>query len=250
MVDQLCDIRKSGADICKLAVMPKGPRDVMRLMKAARTVRDQEAGRPLIAISMAGYGFASRITGEYFGSDVTFGAVGNTSAPGQLPVPELRELLAAMHQRKKIVLIGFMGCGKTTMGKTLAYGAGCPLCDTDRIIESEEGTAISKLFADKGETYFRERETAVLRELGKQDGMMIVSTGGGLPMTEANHKPLKELGLVVFLEVSKEMVLERLKGDRTRPLLAGEHPEKRVEELLKVRTPIYEKAADIKIVTG
>lgn len=221
----------------------------MRLMETARTMRE-EMNQPLIAISMGGYGFASRIAGECFGSDVTFGAVGNTSAPGQLPVSELRKLLMAVHLRKKIVLIGFMGCGKTTLGKTLAYGTGSPLCDTDQMIESAEGITISQIFAEKGEAYFRERERAVLRELGEQEGMMIVSTGGGLPMNEANHEPLKALGLVVFLEVSKEMVLERLKGDTTRPLLSGGHPEKRVEELLKVRTPVYEKAADIKIVTG
>jgi len=249
MVQRLCRMQELGVDICKLAVMPLHEQDVHRLMRATREMRDQYADRPLITMSMSGLGVASRIAGEYYGADVTFGTLGKASAPGQVPVTELRAILSALHEKKKLVLIGFMGSGKSTVGSTLATGLDCPIYDTDQMIEEQEGVTIKELFVTKGEPYFRQRETAVLQQLAEQEGLAAISTGGGLPMTEANHQPMKDLGVVIFLKVRKESVIERLKGDQTRPLLAGPEPEKKIEELLKVRTPVYEKAADLIILT-
>lgn len=249
MVQRLCRMQELGADICKLAVMPLNEQDVHRLMLATREMSEQYADRPLITMSMSGLGVASRIAGEYYGADVTFGTLGKASAPGQVPVTELRAILTALHEKKKLVLIGFMGSGKSTVGSTLATGLDCPIYDTDQMIEEQEGVTIKELFATKGEAYFRQRETAVLLELAERGGLAVISTGGGLPMTEANHQPMKDLGVVIFLKVRKESVIERLKGDQTRPLLAGPEPEKKIEELLKVRTPVYEKAADLIILT-
>lgn len=242
-------IQACGADILKIVVMPRTSEDVKCLMQATRQMRDSIADRPMIAVSMSGLGVASRIAGEYYGSDVTLGTVGKASAPGQLPVAELKPILEALHDRKKIVLTGFMGSGKTTVGTTLAFGLNCPIYDTDQMIEEEEGVTIKELFADKGEAYFRQRETAMLRRLNSREDMSVIATGGGLPMQEVNHALMKDLGVVIFLKVAKESVVKRLAGDETRPLLTGPDPEKTIEKLLISRTPIYEKAADLIILT-
>lgn len=148
-----------------------------------------------------------------------------------------------------IILIGFMGSGKTSVGIRLAKRLDFDFCDTDQIIEKEYGKSISSIFAEKGEEYFRRLETKTIEEMRGKLHRCVLSVGGGLPMREGNGEKLKQLGHVVFLRSGKETILERLKGDTTRPLLAGEDPGGRVEELLKVRTPIYEEASHIAVDT-
>ena len=149
------------------------------------------------------------------------------------------------HKRKNIVLIGFMGSGKTTLGLKLSYLLRMPVEDTDKMIERQEGRSISEIFADDGEAYFRELETEVLRKCGSQKYERILSVGGGTPVNPENRPLLHQCGTVVYLRVSPEVVYERLKNDTTRPLLQCEDPLGRIRELLEVRDKIYTECADI-----
>lgn len=144
---------------------------------------------------------------------------------------------------KNVILIGFMGAGKTTVGEAFARLKGIPLVDTDHLIEERAGMTISRIFETKGESTFREIETAVLEALLADTERKVISVGGGLPMREENRRLLKQLGTVVYLEVKPATVLERLEGDTTRPLLQGEDVAGRVKELMEKRDPIYREAA-------
>lgn len=99
---------------------------------------------------------------------------------------------------KNIVLIGMMGCGKTTCGRLLSRRLGMPLVDTDVLIEQREGCAVSEVFRQKGEDYFRALETAVAQELGAGSGR-IIATGGGMPLRAENRAALRQNGVVFFL---------------------------------------------------
>lgn len=153
-----------------------------------------------------------------------------------------------MESRKSmgnIILIGFMGCGKSSVGLKLSYRMRQTILDTDKEIERKEQCTISEIFAKEGETAFRDKETAYLQSLVGKVNHQIVSTGGGLPMREENRKLLKEIGTVVYLRVKPETVYERLKNDTTRPLLQGDDPMQKIRDLLGKRSPVYEAAADI-----
>lgn len=145
---------------------------------------------------------------------------------------------------KHIILIGFMGSGKTTLGKMLAKKLECPFIDTDQYIERKEGRKISDIFADDGEAYFRSLETEVLKELLESDERKILSLGGGTPLREENRELIKNGGYTVFLKITPNDAYGRLKGDRQRPLLQVENPKERIKELLLARDPVYEAAAD------
>lgn len=145
--------------------------------------------------------------------------------------------------KQNVILIGFMGAGKTRVGGAYAAAAGSPLLDTDQMIEIEAGMSISDIFAIQGEPAFRRAETRVLEKLLAETDWSVISVGGGLPLLEQNRLILRQLGTVVFLRVQPETVLARLKGDTTRPLLMGENVEQKVRELLAYRNPLYEAAA-------
>lgn len=151
--------------------------------------------------------------------------------------------------KHNIILIGFMGSGKTSVGIHLAERMSYQFKDTDQLLEKRAGDTISHIFLVHGEEYFRTMETDLLKELVPSLDNTVLSSGGGLPIREQNSKLLKELGYVVFLKASKQTTLTRLKGDSTRPLLQGEDLEKKVERMLEIRTPIYEKAAHKVIAT-
>lgn len=144
-----------------------------------------------------------------------------------------------------IVLIGFMGSGKTTVGIRLSYKWKRPFLDTDKLIECREGRTISEIFAAEGEEYFRTLETELLKELSLKIHNQILSVGGGTPLREENRNFLKQIGTVVYLRVRPQTVYERLKGDTTRPLLQGEDPLSKITELLDKRWRLYEEAADL-----
>ena len=144
-----------------------------------------------------------------------------------------------------IVLIGFMGCGKTTVGIRLSYRLRRIVEDTDKLIEKKAGKSISDIFKDDGESCFREMETECLKELLNSKEERILATGGGLPMRRENHALLKQLGCVLYLRVSPECVYERLKNDTSRPLLQCEDPLDRIRSLLAKREPVYEETADL-----
>ena len=146
---------------------------------------------------------------------------------------------------KNVILIGFMGAGKTTVGERYAKKHGLPMVDTDWLIEERAGMTISEIFAQKGEDEFRRTETAVLQTLLSDTQEKVISVGGGLPLREENRRLLKQLGTVIYLEVNPDTVLKRLKGDTTRPLLQGGDVTRRVEELIAARGPIYREAAGL-----
>lgn len=146
---------------------------------------------------------------------------------------------------KNVILIGFMGCGKTTVGIRLSYRIRRVLEDTDKRIEKEQGITISEIFAQKGEPYFRDLETDLLRRLSQENYQRVISTGGGLPMREENRTLLRQIGTVVYLRIQPETVYQRLQNDTTRPLLQCEDPLGRIRELMEQRAPLYEEAAHI-----
>ena len=146
--------------------------------------------------------------------------------------------------KNNIILIGYMGCGKSTIGKALAKKKEKSFLDTDAYIEAKEGCLISQIFAEKGEMYFRDLETKVLKELLEdQDEPGIISVGGGLPVREENQELLKQLGRVIYLKATPETLYDRLKGDTTRPLLQTTNPKEKIKEMLAVREEKYQAAA-------
>ena len=149
-----------------------------------------------------------------------------------------------------LVLIGFMGSGKTSIGRSLSYKLKRAFYDTDKMIEDREGVTISDIFAAKGEKYFRELETDVLREIREDRIPRIYSLGGGTPVSLQNQPLIKTIGTVVYLRLKPEEVWERLKGDTTRPLLQCDDPLSKIKNLMKLRAPAYERCADIIIDNG
>lgn len=149
--------------------------------------------------------------------------------------------------KDNIILTGFMGCGKTSVGIRLSYALRRTLIDTDKWIEKKQGKTVSEIFAGEGEEAFRRMESECIRELiGTADGQ-IISTGGGLPVREENRRLLGELGRVYYLKVTPECVYERLRGDTTRPLLQGENPREKIRELLESREAFYQEGAHVTI---
>ena len=144
-----------------------------------------------------------------------------------------------------IILIGFMGCGKSTIGIKLSYKIKRTMLDTDKQIEREQGKSITEIFAEFGETAFRAMETAYLKKLVQGTENQIISVGGGLPVQERNHVLLHELGKVIYLRATADTIYERLKDDTTRPLLQGDNPKQKIAELMQERAAIYEKVADV-----
>ena len=145
--------------------------------------------------------------------------------------------------RKNIVLCGFMGSGKSTIGRLLSEKMGMRFIDTDTYIEQKEGMTISEIFAQRGEEYFRELELKVCKELSGLRAT-VISTGGGTLLKDANVKELKKSGMVFLLNVSSNTVLQRLKNDTSRPLLQRDDKEKAVKMMLSQRIPLYNRAAD------
>lgn len=150
-----------------------------------------------------------------------------------------------MRLDRNLVLIGFMGSGKTSIGLKLSYKLRMTVEDTDKLIERREGKSISEIFAGQGEEYFRQKETVLLSELAEQKFQRIYSVGGGTPVREKNRELLKRLGMVVYLRARPETIYERLKNDTTRPLLQCENPLARIRELLESRKEAYEDCADV-----
>lgn len=145
--------------------------------------------------------------------------------------------------KNNIILIGFMGCGKSTIGKLLSKRLECDFVDTDAWIEAKLQTTISNIFATRGEEAFRGLETEALRELLRREAPCVISVGGGLPMREENRRLLQQLGEVIYLQARPDTIYERLKEDTTRPLLQTENPRERIRSLLAEREERYLAAA-------
>lgn len=148
--------------------------------------------------------------------------------------------------KNNIVLCGFMGCGKTTVGKVLAKALNFEFADSDSFIEQKEGKSISEIFAENGEEYFRKAETQAVKELALKSDT-VIATGGGAMLKTENANALKDKGFVVFLDVSPETVVKRLKDDATRPLLKRADRDRVIKELMSSRRPYYLTAADVTV---
>lgn len=152
---------------------------------------------------------------------------------------------------ENILLIGIMGCGKTTVGRELQQRLGYPLVDMDQEIERIAGKPITAIFADDGEDRFRGMETQVLRELAAQnDPRRIISTGGGVIGCEENRRLLRQLGYVVWLDAPLAVILERTGKSRHRPLLNTDDPAAKIRELMERRGPLYQETAHLKLDTA
>lgn len=147
-----------------------------------------------------------------------------------------------------IVLVGFMGSGKSSIGRLLARRLDFDFVDTDRLIIERAGTEISEIFARHGEDHFRDLESAAIESLRGAEGK-IIATGGGAVLREKNRASLRELGLVVGLTASEDVIFERVSRNSKRPLLQTENPRATVHALLAAREPLYREAAQLTIDT-
>lgn len=142
-----------------------------------------------------------------------------------------------------------MGSGKTCIGRRLSYQLRKCFIDSDNLIVEKQQRTIASIFQEEGEAYFRQLETDCLKEILRTKGSYIISLGGGTPMQSSNEILIKQLGTVIYLKVRPESIAKRLKKDKKRPLLRCENPLEKIEDLLSIRDPIYEKIADIVIET-
>lgn len=146
-------------------------------------------------------------------------------------------------KNKNIVLCGFMGCGKTTVGKQLAKITSMEYIDIDQYIEQQQNTTISEIFAEHGEGYFRDLEHEASKELSSKKGC-VIAAGGGTLLFDRNIEALKQNGIVVLLDVPLDTIKYRLRNDKKRPLLQRPDKDKVMEEMYNARLPLYKKASD------
>lgn len=152
---------------------------------------------------------------------------------------------------QNIVLIGFMGSGKTTVGRELHQRLGYPFTDTDRAIEERMGKKITEIFKEEGESAFRDFETLQLVELSKStETRHIISTGGGIVVRPENRALLRKLGYVVWLHAPEDVIFERTSRNQDRPLLNHLDARDRIRHLLAEREPWYRETAHLKIDTA
>jgi shikimate kinase len=147
-----------------------------------------------------------------------------------------------------ISLIGFMGSGKTTVGKILAKKLDYRFIDVDKIIEYIEARKIREIFHDNGERYFRGIEKKVINKI-YQNSKCVFACGGGAFEDDENIRTIKEKSYVIFLYESFHVAYKRLKRCKDRPLLNVEDPEKRIKDLLEKRDPVYSENSDLRVVT-
>ena len=140
-------------------------------------------------------------------------------------------------KKQNIILVGFMGTGKTVTGRVLAERTGMELVDMDTLIAKRQGKTIPEIFAADGEPAFRTMERELVKELSKCRGL-IISTGGGIILNPDNIADFEKSGLTVCLFASTETIFQRLEKDTTRPLLSGDK-KGQIEALLAQRKPLY-----------
>ena len=145
-----------------------------------------------------------------------------------------------------MLLVGPMGVGKTTVGKMLAEETGRRFMDCDQEIERRAGADIPWIFDVEGEAGFRDRETALLKELRCQPNM-VIATGGGAVLRSGNRRLLRDAGLVIYLDASLELLLARTAKDKKRPLLQGGDPRETLRKILDEREALYRSVADIRL---
>ena len=144
-----------------------------------------------------------------------------------------------------VVIIGFMGSGKTRVGKQLSKDLGLSFVDLERLITRKMNMSAREIFQRFGEPYYRALETVI-----QDNERRVISLGAGLPLQEQNEKYLKELGTVVYLKGSLATLKKRLEGSSKDPMLDGDDRDEKIKKLLKQRDPVYQKFADVTVVTG
>lgn len=161
---------------------------------------------------------------------------------------EINSAVGTEPQLRNILLVGFMGCGKSTIGRELHKSLGYPLIDTDPAIEEIQGQPISQIFEQVGEDAFRQMETKFIQGLiDKQTNRSIISTGGGIVTRPENIALLRQLGFVVWLTCTPEVIHQRTARNSKRPLLQCENPREVIANLLAQRTPLYEASSHLQI---
>ncbi len=143
---------------------------------------------------------------------------------------------------ENVVLVGFMGSGKSSIGRLLAKAIGFDFLDTDQLIVERTGKQIPEIFAENGEEFFRDQETCVIRSLIEQN-RTVISTGGGAIIRVENREMLRRTGFVVCLTASEDILFERVSRNTKRPLLQCENPRQALSKLFAARAEAYELAA-------
>ena len=264
MTQRLMKMKTLGADIAKIAVMPENSGDVLSLFAASENMKRIEDPIPVITISMGPAGLISRIAGETFGSAVTFASAARASAPGQIDADELDSVLNTIHhamgepqcgdigaccskkagKRENVILIGFMGTGKTTIARRIAEKTGYDIKEMDEMIENDMGMSVARIFQDYGEPYFRDLESDMAQRVAESD-RVVISCGGGTVLRRKNVEALRSSGRIVLLRAKPETVLDRVRknGDK-RPILSKYQSRGYISWLMKKRSDIYADAAD------
>ena len=146
-----------------------------------------------------------------------------------------------------VILIGFMGCGKTTVGHLLARQLGFQFLDTDQLIVKKARRPIPAIFEQEGEAGFRTLETSVLDDLATATNRTVIATGGGIATIPDNIPKLRGLGLVIWLNPPEEVLFRRIMRNHDRPLVCTENPRQTVHDLLAIRRPLYTSAAELDV---
>ncbi|MGI6727594.1 MAG: type I 3-dehydroquinate dehydratase [Anaerovoracaceae bacterium] len=256
ILKRLKQMQDLGADLPKIAVMSHSMEDTMRLMDAANTIKEDYSDSLFITISMGEKGLITRICAELLGSALTYTTGRRASAPGQINAEDLHSMLYNLHKNllpKRFFLIGFMGSGKTTIGKILSKEIEYNYWDIDEVIVENKGLSIQEIFNKKGEEYFRKAESNLLLKLS-QLNHVVISCGGGIVENEINLKILSESGTIIFLKENITTIFERIKNDISRPLVnAGIVDEgqrfRSLQSLYNARLPKYERVATIIVET-
>jgi len=150
----------------------------------------------------------------------------------------------AVIETNRIYLTGLMGVGKSTIGKWLAKQLRYEFLDTDIELQKQTGADIPWIFEIEGEDGFRTRETGVLNQLSERENT-VIATGGGIVIAEENRQIMSDSGIVVYLHAPIELLLERTRFSKNRPLLKGVDRRAKFESLVRERDPLYRKTADL-----
>jgi shikimate kinase len=152
-------------------------------------------------------------------------------------------------QSGNLILVGMMGSGKTTIGRTLARHLGKAFVDSDEEIQKRTGVTIPHIFDIEGEAGFRQRESAAIRDLLERDNM-VLATGGGAVLAEQSRELMQQNGIVIYLKANVHDLWQRTRHDRNRPLLQTADPHAKLTELFLQRDPLYRLVADIVMQSG
>ena len=145
---------------------------------------------------------------------------------------------------ENVYLVGLMGAGKTTIGRSLAKRLGLRFVDTDKEIEARTGVSIPTIFEIEGEDGFRKREGQIIAEMAAKSGFVVATGGGGVLRTE-NRTNMRASGFVVYLNVPPQTLWERTRNDRNRPLLQVADPLLKLNQLFAIRDPLYREVANL-----